>query len=648
MSPTTDETSQATAPPPRTGRPRRRVGRWIVLVVLLLMVAGVVLVLLALPLLHAKHEADAAQADLTSAKTALADHQVGRARALVASARDHVDAAQADANGLGSDVWSVVPVAGGAVDDSRHLVDALDDATTVAQLGVELYPVVSGGSSDLVKGQTVDLPALQQVVERTTAIGDHLDSAIQDLREVQGSTPIVGDSVARAKESALGYLLPLRQSYQQAGPLVQTLPSIVGADGRKRYLLAMLNPSEQRFSGGGALSFTTVTFDHGRATFGKTVDVDEIRAAGTTQTWKPVAGNVFHKPGPSKLVNATFSPWWSVSAEELLRAYQASFPGERYDGVIGIDVQALAALFKITGPVDLPHFGRISGDNLVSTVVGSYDKYASTAQRKQLNTELVPAFRDRFFSGGHMKAKVKSLVDSADSRDFFVYFRDEDAQRRFARVGLAGNLSPTGHDYLGVFSQNLNGSKTDYWQHRDVTYDVHLQADGSAQVKVHVVVQNRAPAYALATPDPGSGYTTRYMDGFLGLFVANNAQLSSLTVDGKPDHPVFLIPRVDTVHNRKYVVEKYSLTSGQAWTLDATYVVPAAAQVTARGGLTYRLDVDPQPLVTPENLDVRVTWPEGWHPSEPLPEGWKATPGGARRQGPLPDVMSVTIPLSQR
>jgi hypothetical protein len=114
----------------------------VALLLLLVAVAGVVLVLLALPLVLAKHEADAAQADLQAAKTAVTEHRIDQARTLVASARTHVDAAHASAHGLGSDVWSVVPVAGGAVHDARHLVDALSEATSVARLGVELYPMV--------------------------------------------------------------------------------------------------------------------------------------------------------------------------------------------------------------------------------------------------------------------------------------------------------------------------------------------------------------------------------------------------------------------------------------------------------------------------------------------------------------------------
>ncbi len=635
--------------PDERPRARRRLsrGRMIALVVLLLLVVGVVLAVLARPLLTARSEAKLAQADLTAAKAALSAKDLPTARADVRSARAHVDKADASANGFGGDVWSAIPVAGGAVHDARHLIDALSETTSVAEMGVHLYPMVSGDGSTLVRGQRIDLKVLDQVVSDTAAIGRHLDQALADLDQVHGSTPVVGASAANAKRTALGYLEPVKQSYDKAGPLVQSLPSIVGAHGPRTYLLAMLNPAELRFSGGGALSFTTIRFDHGSATFGGTLNVDDINGHGYYQTWQPVPGNIFHRPGPTRVVNATFSPWWSVSGEELLRGYSKVFPQQHIDGVIGVDLQALADIFTITGPVDLPHFGTITGANLVQTLAGSYGDFASIQVRHQLNAELVPAFRQRFFEGGKMSEKVRALVDSADGRHFFTYFRNAKVQDQFAKVGLSGDLSPTPHDYIGVFTQNLNGSKNDYWQHRSITSRVKLNADGSARVHLQVVVDNQAPPYDLPVPDPKFGYTTRYLGAVLGVFLPNKSHSTGLTLDGKPAEPRFNFPHVAGVHNRHYFHCTLMLDSGQSSTLDLSYTVPRAAEVGADGLLTYGLDVDPQDTVVPETLKVTATWPAGYHPTS-LPTGWKDLGNGtAELDTSVAKELSYEIPLSQ-
>jgi Protein of unknown function (DUF4012) len=629
----------------RSRRGRRRL--LLLAAALVVVLAGVALALLARPLVSAKHEARAAQADLTAAKDALSHNWIALARAHVRQARVHVDRARTDSGGLGGDVWSVVPVAGTAVDDERHLVSALDQTTSVAEAGVEIYPIVSGRNAKLVRGQRIDVTMLQDVADRTASIGPHLDQAILDLSLVKGSTPVVGDSIERATNTAIGYLKPLQESYQNNEPLLRSLPALVGADGPRTYLLAMLNPAEQRYSGGGALSFTTMRFDKGLASFGNSSNVDDILRQGDQQSWPPVPGNTFHRTPPLRVTSSTFSPWWSVSSEELLRGYQKAFPGTHFDGVVGIDLQGLAQLFRITGPVDLPTFGRITADNLVSTLAGSYGNFDSIEQRHQLNQELVPAFRQQFFEGGKMQEKVKSLVTSAKARHFFLYFRNDRYQRRFARVGLSGDLSASPYDYVGVFSQNVNGSKTDYWQHREVTSTVQLKADGSADVRLHVKVTNGAPPYTLPVPDPRTGYTTRYLTTRVGIFMPHRPAYRSMEVDGRPSAAKVHLPTVAHLRNRKYVEGQLDLDYGQSGTIDVAYGVPQAAEVIDSRSMIYTLTADPQDLVTPEVLHVTVTWPDGFKPTGTLPQGWTATATGATYAGSVIDQTTWRIPIAK-
>lgn len=631
----------------RVRRSRRRRRRLIaVAVAFVVLAAVVVLALMARSLLSAKHEAEAAQRDLTSAKDALSHNQIALARDYVAQARTHVDRAHGDAHGLSADVWAKIPVASRAVSDERHLVDALDETTSVAELGLKIYPVISGHSAQLVHGQRIDLNLLQSVVDRTTEIGQHIDRAVSDLDQVQGTAPIVGDSATRAKNTALDYLAPLQETYSRNEPIIRSLPTLVGAKGPRTYLLAMLNPAEQRYSGGAALSFTTMRFAHGLATFGSSENVDDVIAGGDQQSWTPVPGNTFHRKPPLRVTSSTFSPWWSVSGEELLRGYSKAFPGTHYAGVIGIDLQGLARLFSITGPIDLPSFGQITADNLVKTLGGSYGNFDSVSQRHKLNEELVPAFRQKFFEGGKMSDKVKSLANSALGRHFITYFRNPHVQRRFAKVGLSGNLSSTKHDYIGVFSQNLNGSKVDYWQQRQITSTVHLQADGKAQVHLHIAVTNQAPPYTGPAPDPGIGYSTRILSTRIGVFMPRHATFQSADLNGTAFHPTVHLPDVAGVRNRKYVEGTMRLDSGQTNTMDVSYEAAQAAQVSG-STMTYSLDLDPQDLVTPETLHVTVFWPKGYHLAGALPPGWKATAGGATFSSAVADVHSWSIPLAK-
>ena len=89
------------------------------------------------------------------------------------------------------------------------------------------------------------------------------------------------------------------------------------------------------------------------------------------------------------------------------------------------------------------------------------------------------------------------------------------------------------------------------------------------------------------------------------------------------------------------------LDAGQTQTMDVSYRAKTAADVLGPTRMTYSLDVDPQDLVVPETVEVHVIWPPGFHPSGPLPAGWKATATGATYTGTVANRGSWQIPLTK-
>jgi hypothetical protein len=246
-----------------------------------------------------------------------------------------------------------------------------------------------------------------------------------------------------------------------------------------------------------------------------------------------------------------------------------------------------------------------------------------------------------------MQEKVKALATSAQGRHFVLYFRNRAVERRFGHAGLTGDLSTTSYDYLGVFSQNLNGSKNDYFQHRDVTEAVRLRPDGSATARLEVKVSNDAPAYSLPEPDPRIGYDTRYLGTKVALFLPRQSTVESTRVNGKPaDLPVHF-PNVPFVKNRKFVQEPFLLNHGESATIAATYRMNRAAEVVDPLTMVYHLDIDPQDLVNPQVFHVTVAWPQGYRTDGSLPTGWKATADGVRYDGPVSTRMASSIELTR-
>jgi hypothetical protein len=624
---------------------RRRRWPWVLLgfAVLLLVIIG--LGMLARPLADVKPEADTARDELAAAEDSLRAEDLDAANAHIAVARAHVDEASSRINGFGADVWRWVPVAGGAVKDARHLVGALDHATSIAEIGAGLYPDVMQ-SDTLVQNATVDLDQLDRILEGVNDAGVHLKAASDDLDAVKGNTPIVGDSVLAARDSARGRVDPLLTTYDDMAPVLDALPDVLGGAGKRTYLVAMMNPAEMRYSGGATLTMATLELEDGQATFGDPVTNEDVVQNGDLIKWPKVKGNPFHTPGRTRLTNATFSPNWSQSGEELLRAWEAVY-GQKCDGVIAIDLQGLARMMALTGPVQVPGVGELNSGNLVQVLAGSYDTYDMPDERQAINAAVVPAFREKLLQGGQLAQKFQLLADAATGRHFAMYFRDSRLQQAFVDRHLSGDLSDTPNDYLGVFTQNLNESKADYWQHRTVASDVKLAADGSADVTLTVTVQNPSPPYVHGepgvAPDPHFGYYTRWAGNSVAVFLPRDAQvIGQATIRGLPFKPV-----VRSVSDRPYFYRKVTLEPAGQAVLVVKYHVPAAAKVGADGTLSYRLDIDPQSLVAPEAVSVTLHIPQGY--AAELPPGWTATGGRSMKfdSAGLDDSPRFTIELTK-
>lgn len=624
---------------PARARPRRKgtAGRRAVIAVLGLFVLALLLAILALPFLSVRSDGNAARADLTAALTALRDGRLDDAQVRVASAREHVDSADSAANGLRATILGGVPFAGNAVDDVRRIVVALDEAVSIAELGVDVYPEVLGDDATLVQDGTVDLSALASVTDVAAEVRGHLESARTELDAVGGDTWVVGGFLADARDAALEQIVPLEATIERYQPILDILPGLLGTEGPRQYLVAVMNPAELRASGGTTLSFAPMSFEEGKLTFGEAGNTFDFTDSNEQISWEPVPDNPWHPSADNatRVVNATFSPYWTTSAEELLRAWEVT-SGERVDALIAIDLPALADLFAITGPVDVPGYGTLTGDNLVTTLAGSYDVYDDVDERRALNTAIIPLLREKLFEGGRFVQKGQSLLEAADGRHFVVYFRDPEAQAAIADLGVVGDLSATPHDYVGVFTQNTNASKVDFWQQRSISSDVTLHDDGSADVTLTVTIDNDTPPYARPVEDPQIGYFTRWSKPFVATYLPIGAEVQTLTIDGSPTDITSRLER-----GRPSVLQFVSIEPAASAVLQYTYRVPQAAAVDGET-MSYALDVDPQGLVNPAAFNVTVRLPSGWELGE-LPDGWSEVDGGVRWSGGLESALRLRL-----
>lgn len=631
----TNTLDSARAHPARHGTARRRRrGLRIGLLVLLLVVLGLGVLLAwaglgtldAVPVIQDR--ASAAQGELSQFRRSLQDGDSKAATAHLALGAAAIDQAQAEADKRQVRIARWVPYVGRTVSDLDHLLGAAATLSRAGGNALTVYEQFSGADSTLFRNDTFSIPAIRKAGASVTALSGALDSAEADLRQVTGTGPRGAEALAK-KQTALDQVTSLRGQVVGLGPLLAAMPSAVGADGPKTYLVTVLNPAESRSTGGAPLSVAFMRFDQGRLSIPVQGQTSQLTNGNAPHTWTPVKGDPWLiGRAERRFVNANVNPDFSVAGEQLLRA-SSSFRQQPV-GVIALDVQAIGRLLAATGPIQSPEYGELTADNVAQKlVVDAYLQPQDQQARHDRNDQLMQVMLQRLTQGGGLISKMRALGTAVPGRHLQMYFRDPALQKVVVDAKAAGTVptQPTG-DLSAVYTQNINGSKVDTYQHRTVAETMTLAADGSATVRRTVTIENRTPDYTGGGQDPKFGYYTRWAVLRVINLMPPGSQITAqpTTADSPGLKPGSAQHKGRDGKGHLYADATTEIEPGGTAVLTWTYTLPKAA-VPDGAGMRLLVRADTQPLLNPPVLKLVVVTPKGWVAQ--VGPGWKKTATGA-------------------
>ena len=602
---------------------RARVTRRVVLVVLL---GGLVLLLGA-----AAGAALQARSELLAARDGLKAAQDGTGSGASDGARlnevtDAVAAAAADARdarrlmrGPAPALLARVPVLGRSLAAERDVAEAAAAALTAAERLVPLVRdlQVDGGSVDLARVEALSV-ALGEAAETVRRPVEQLD------RSPLGLTPApVGDAVREAR----GPLSGLADALDRGAAGSAAAAGLLGADGPRSLVVAVMNNAELRGAGGYASSFTVLRAEGGQITLAPFQDTNEVFDPPESAVRVDAPEQFARRWGPLLAdttlgKNALVSAHAPDSAEVLCAAVRLRVEAG-CDGVVLIDVPALADLITLTGPVQLPDGTTIGGGDLVRELL--VDAYAELAAADDSGEQRRRALRTaaddglaRVLSGGLTGVDaLRALTGAARGRHLAVWSADDAEQRRLVEAGVAGAADPAGAD-LGLVAMNQFGaSKLDFYADRRLTLEAVVGPD-SARVISTV-------SLALDTPDGLPPYVVGSSQGrlvgVLDVGIGAGATVVSVERDGQP-LPVSVL---DEAGGRR-VPLVVDVADGAQTTWQVVYDVPVEDG-------RYRLRLLPQPLAHDAHLDLRIE----------AADGLELDGGPVTRSGPLDAAATVEV-----
>jgi len=389
----------------------------------------------------------------------------------------------------------------------------VDDLETTARTGTALVQRVD----DLVSastGTTVALPQLKALQQEVTKAGH----ALAPLAEPIGGliSPLASAQATFDREDA-----KLVRLLHQGNAVLSYALSFLGADGPRTYLLAGENNAEMRDQGA-VLSVAELTAADG--TFG----MGTAQSVGTLPVETPAAvavpagtEQIFGALQPTQLwqsTNATATfPWSGLD----MQAMYGEAAVRHVDGVIGVDVPALASLLQLTGPVTVPGISQpITATNVAPVLLNQlYEGYPAGPQtgRHDDISEVARAAVDKMKTEHvDLAALAKTLATDVAGRHLLAWDETPSHERTLVKAGASGavdTIDPSRTFHVAV--ESATAAKLDYFVHVKVHMDVTLTTAGTAVVYTYVTIANDAPAgqrpsYQLGPDDVNTSVPGQY------------------------------------------------------------------------------------------------------------------------------------------
>ncbi len=444
--------------------------------------------------LNAVTDLQAVKTSASQLRTDVAAGDLSTATAEAHSLAKHADSAR----GLTSDpIWrafEIVPWLGPNLTAVREAARIADDIATegmtpllAASEGIDLKRFgLHDGAIDLAPFTKAQKPLAAAAAAFSRASADAGRIGTDSL------LPPLADAVSE-----------LRSTVDEANGIVGTLhdaaaliPSMLGIDGPRTYVIAMLNNAELRSDGGIVGALAVVQADHGSLSIAGQASTADFPALADPLPLRASTTALFGD-GPGRYIqNISSIPDFAEAAPLLATRWQDRF-GARIDGAVAIDTVVAQHLLRVTGPQQVGPL-RLDADNVLRTLLS--DVYRLVPDPRAQDAVFAGVAGRLFTAALHSqdpRALVTAMADAAAENRIRLWSARDDEQRIIAASALGGALprDTAEHPHVGVLINDTTGGKMDYYAKASITVATGV-CHGDPTTRVSVTWTNTAPADA--------------------------------------------------------------------------------------------------------------------------------------------------------
>ncbi|MGK2947025.1 MAG: DUF4012 domain-containing protein [Acidimicrobiales bacterium] len=549
------------------------------------------------------------------AAVALRDGRLADATAALGEAQDLVFSSNETLrSSIGLGLLRMVPGAGANL---HSLQESVDLAAVVIHGGLRILDLSEPLQSD--QGTLeVSLSDGTVPIDAVTGAQREISHLLIQLSEARrsASSGLLLPPVAEARDAVLGEAAGREQQLGVLNRGLDLLGHLAGADGPRRYLIAVANTAEMRGSGGMILNYGVLEGRDGVIDLVEFGDIDELAVPGPVST-ELLPDDYLARWGGfdalSRFRQANLAGDFTVVAP-VLEALYTSASGLPVNGVLQVDPDGLAAILAGVGPVVVPELGEVRSDNVVDlTLNEAYFLFPDVEARTDVLGDVAEAAFRRLVDGDFpsLRPLAEALVDAVDGRHLLMWADRSGAQSAIEAFGADGAYPPVeevdgASDAFALTAQNLAGNKLDYYLDTELRLSGDRAAGALGEVEAEITLTNTAPADVTVPayifgPGPGEAQLPAgTLRSLVTLYLPVGASLQGSGGDVTVE-PV----SSGTEAGRPYASFIVDLAAGEART------VALSLQLAPRPPGDYEVVLIPSPRIRPTSVAVDLTTEAG-------------------------------------
>lgn len=334
---------------------------------------------------------------------------------------------------------------------------------------------------------------LDKMLERIDVVAQNIDEAEKRIEMIDPDRypEKVGDVMVREQITLMkDQFQGMATLFVDAQPLLKQLPTILGAEEEKNYLILFQNTAERRATGGFFTFFAVFNVNQGKITVKDSSDIYDLDNSIPRHPPAPEKIKAYHKNvNQFFLRDSNLSPDFVESVALFNSLYEDAGRAVEYDGIIAMDSKVLVDMLEIFGDTQANGVNfsaeidpRCDCPQVIYTLFDIVDRpvnYIKVDRKRILGNLMLELFYKAvgFSPSKYWGPMAQAMFDNLDEKHILLYFTDPEIQAAIEKMNYAGRIQQVDGDFLHVSNVNFAGAKSNMFIDEEIISETMFEGN---------------------------------------------------------------------------------------------------------------------------------------------------------------------------